>query len=326
MVKKVIQSTYITEFKEREFKQATDEFWKATKKSVLANMESIVGEIKNTFSELFSTIAKIQKNNDIGKITVSLIRISAWEKRQRAIIEVYDKDEIIGKLLYQTQIDISYIFTEWENYRINLITLAEKKGVRRYVKDAVIRFFMEEKLTDMASYLYAIFKYILIDAEELENYKLMNTIPGFMITIGEYMDWQNVLYVEVPEVDLNNINNESSVMFARFNGESYKELYIKDINMKHAKFTNCKFNKCTFENINLNDSLFTNCQFKDVVMKSGTMYGAIMKNCIRINSDFSGMATKWKPFQDSDKEYDIYQDAIGIDTDKDISREVRQEE
>ena len=155
---------------------------------------------------------------------------------------------------------------------------------------------MEEKLTDMASYLYAIFKYILIDAEELENYKLMNTIPGFMITIGEYMDWQNVLYVEVPEVDLNNINNESSVMFARFNGESYKELYIKDINMKHAKFTNCKFNKCTFENINLNDSLFTNCQFKDVVMKSGTMYGAIMK------------------------------DANGIDTDKDIRREVRQEE
>ena len=44
------------------------------------------------------------------------------------------------------------------------------------------------------------------------------------------------------------------------------------------------------------------------------MYGAVMKKCVRINSDFSGMQTKWVPFQGTDVEYDIYADSIGIDT------------
>ena len=310
----MIQSTYITEFRENELKQATDEFRKATDKSTMENMPAICEQTKRTFSELFSHIAQIQGENPVGRITISLIRISAWEERQRARIEVYDRDEIVGRLLYETQTDVSYIFTEWENYRKRIVDMAETKGVRRYIKDPVVRLFMEERLTDMASYLYAIYKYILIDAEEIENYGLMNTIPGFMITIGEYMDWQKVLYAEVPPIDLADVDESSPAMYARFKNKIYRDLHIRGADLESTKFTDCKFYRCTFENVNLNDALFENCQFKDVVMKSGTMYGAVMKKCVRVRSDFSGMQTKWEPFQGTDVEYDIYADAIGIDT------------
>ena len=79
-------------------------------------MEAIYEQTKRVFSELFSAMAGIQGENPVGRIAISLIRISAWEERQRAKIEVYDKDEIVGRLLYETQTDVSYIFTEWENY------------------------------------------------------------------------------------------------------------------------------------------------------------------------------------------------------------------
>lgn len=310
----MINSIYITEFRENELKKATADFWKDTEKSVLEKMPDIVEKIKNTFAELFLAIARIQEDKPVGRITISLLRVSAGEERQRARIEVYDKDEITGKLLYDTDMDISYLFAEWESYRHKLEMMAEEKGVRRYITDPVIRFLMEEKLTDMASYLYAVLKYILIDADEIPNYELLNTIPGFMITAGEYMDWQNALFAEVPPIDLRQITEETHAVFARFEKENYKDLHIKDCNLSKTKFTDCRFQSCTFENVKLNDALFQNCYFKDVIMKSGTMYGAIMKSCIRMNSDFSRMKTEWKPFQGTDEEYDIYQNAVGIDT------------
>lgn len=322
----MIKSTYITEFKEKELKQATDEFRKATDKSTMENLSVIIEQIKKTFSKLFSEIAQIQGENHIGRITVSLLRISAWEERQRAKIEVYDKDEIVGKLLYETETDVSCIFAEWENYRKRIAALAEEKGVRRYIKDPVICFFMEERLTDMALYLYALYKYVLIDADEIENYELMNTIPGFMITIGEYMDWQRVLYAQVPTVNLEQINKGELVMFARFKNKTYRDLHIEGANLESTKFSDCRFYNCTFTDVNLNDALFENCQFKNVVMKSGTMYGAVMKKCVRVHSDFSGMKTKWQPFCGTDEEYDIYADAVGLDTqEQKLQKSLREE-
>ena len=310
------ESLYIKEFRDTEFKQATAEFWEATGKTVEKNMNIIARQIKDVFTGLFNTIADIQGDNDIGRITISLLRITAFEDKPLARIEVYDKDEITGKLIYDTYMDISFMFTEWGNYRLNLVRLAEKKGVRLYINDACIRFLMEEKLTDMAAYLYSVLKYILIDADEYQGYRLMNTIPGFMITTGEYMDWQNVLYAQIPAQDLENINKDMPAMFMRLEDETYNGLHISDIDMRKSKFINCKFTDCTFENVNLNDTFFKNCRFINVEMKSGTMYGAIMKSCVRINSDFSGMDTKWEPFKNTDSEYEIYQNAMGTDEPK----------
>lgn len=310
------ENLYIKEFRDAELKQATAKFWEATGKAVEKNINIIAEQVKSTFTGLFNTIADIQENNDIGRITISLLRITAFEDNQLAKIEVYDKDEITGKLIYDTYMDISFIFSEWENYKLSLATLAEKKGVRLYINDTCIRFLMEEKLTDMTAYLYSLLKYMLIDADEYEGYNLMNTIPGFMITVGEYMDWQNVLYAQIPAQNLENIDKDMPTMFMRIENENYYGLNISNVDFRKSKFINCKFNNCVFENVNLNDTLFKKCQFRNVEMKSGTMYGAVLKSCVRINTDFSGMDMRWEPFKNSDSEYEIYQNTIWTDESK----------
>ena len=319
------ENLYIKEFRETEFKQATAEFWEATGKAVEKNMNIIAQQVKDVFTGLFNTIADIQEDNDIGRITISLLRITAFEDRPLAKIEVYDKDEITGKLIYNTYMDISFIFSEWENYKLSLATLAEKKGVRLYINDTCIRFLMEEKLTDMTAYLYSLLKYMLIDADEYEGYNLMNTIPGFMITVGEYMDWQNVLYAQIPAQNLENIDKDMPTMFMRIENENYYGLNISNVDFRKSKFINCKFNNCVFENVNLNDTLFKKCQFRHVEMKSGTMYGAVLKSCVRINTDFSGMDMRWEPFKNSDSEYEIYQNVMGID-EPEIQKQSEQEQ
>lgn len=310
----MFENKYVNEFMEEELKQATSEFWENTKQAVQKKIPQMVTYMKNTFSEVFADVANVQKENNckVGKITISLLRVSAWEEKKRAKIEVYDENEIIGKLLYEKDLDISVLFEEWDKYRFRLIELAEKKGVRRYIKDPVIRLMMGYKLTDMASYLYGTLKYILMDADEIDNFALIKKEPGFAITVGEYQDWQRVVYIEMPPIDLENPPDEYPMVFGHFEGQTYKRLRLINKNLEKSKFINCKFISCIFEDVNLNDVRFIDCIFQDVQMKSGTMFGAVIQGCKMLNSDISGMQKEWIPFKDSDEEEDIYQNFLWI--------------
>ncbi len=312
----MMENIYIKEFREVELLQATEEFWKATEESIRGNIAEVMETIKKEFSQLFLEIAQMQEvtGKGIGKITISLLRVSAWEEKKRARIEVYDKNEIIGKLLYKKEMDISFLFVAWESYRLRLIELADKKGVRRYITDPVIRHMQEEKLKSMAEYFYGVLKYILLDADEIEHFQLLEKESGFAITVGEYQDWQKVLYIQMPPMDLNQPDPKYPMMFGHFEDQTYKRLHIKDLKLEKSKFVNCKFQSCIFENVNMNDVRFVNCIFQNTEMKSGTMYGAMMFNCIRVKSDFSGMQTKWVPTEADGMVCDIYQNAITIES------------
>lgn len=310
----MLENTIIKEFMETELKQATSEFWQSTQQEVANQIPRFVPEIKKTFEELFFDVRKVQEERDtgIGKITVSLLRVSAFEEKKRAKIEVYDKDEITGKLLLEKELDISTLFIKWEDYRLRLLELAEKKGVRGMIKEPVLRYMMGQKLTDMASYLYATLKYILMDADEMEHFGLIKKEPGFAITVGEYQDWQRVVYMEMPPFDLANPPKEHPMVCGRFEGQTYKGLQLTKQNLERAKFVRCKFVRCVFEEVNLNDVRFIDCIFQDVQMRSGTMYGALLLGCEMLNSDFSGMKTEWIPFLNTKEEYEIYQNFLWI--------------
>lgn len=308
------KNKYIEDFKNTEFGQAFDMFRQDTKRAIDENMPQLMENVTHTFSAFFAETAHSMENSDIfvGKITVSLIRTSAWEKCQRARLEAYDKDEITGKLLYDADMDITQLFSCWNSLRSSLVKLAEEKGVRRYVRDSIIRHMMEERLGEMTSYLYSLLKYVLLDADEIENFGMLRTRPGFAISVGEYQDWQKPVYIEVFPIDLTHPPEDHPMIFGRFDGQTYRNLSITGCSLEKSKFVKCNFIHCTFEDVNLNDVRFVDCVFRDVLMKSGTMYGAMALNCITSGLDCTGMKTKWIPFHDTDKEYDVYQDAIGV--------------
>ncbi len=305
---------YIEDFKNEDFGSAFEVFRQGTKKAIEENMAQLMENARHTFSGFFAETARAMENSStsVGKITVSLIRTTAWEERQCARIEAYDKDEITGKLLNDMDMDITPLFSCWDSLRGSLVRLAEEKGVRRHVRDSVIRHMMESRLGEMTSYLYGLLKYFLLDADEIENFSLLRVQPGFAISVGEYQDWQKPVYIEVYPMDLADPPADHPMVFGHFEGQGYRNLNITGCSLEKSKFVKCSFAHCTFEDVNLNDVRFVECIFRDVHMKSGTMYGAMALDCETAGLDCKGMKMKWIPFDGTDREYDIYQDAIGI--------------
>ncbi len=307
------EDSYVSSFRQTEFSQCAADFWQKTDEGMKNHISEITGHLRENLHELFGELGKIQKRKktEIGKITMSLIRMSAWEDALRMKLEAYDRDEIVGHLVCEKDMDVSMVFPEWNGLQKQLESVAEKKQVRSHITDPVIRFLMESLLGDMALYLYAVYKYVLLDAEELEGFQDFEKGRDFSITIGEYQDWQKPVFVrrEPAEIRLHG-KEESNYIFCRFENKSFKVMDFKDINLEKAKFVRCSFFHCTFENANLNDVRFVECRMHDVQFLSGTMYGAMLVDCDLIDTDMGGMEQKWVPFQGGRKEYDVYQDCM----------------
>lgn len=313
----MIENKYIKEFKECGFKQAVQEFWENTGNHITADFARITEQIRQTFAEIFMETAKAQElgMGEAGQITVSLIRVSAWEENKRARIDVYDQDQIVGKLIYTQDMDISWIFSEWDSFRQKLLCLAEKANVQRYVKASVIQWMMEEKLKDLAGYLCSILKYVLLDADQFPNFNLMKRRQEFYISAGEYQDWQKVLFASLPEADILNAPEDYPLLHQKIEQKIYKGKQFLHLNLEKVRFLECQFVRCTFEDVNLNDVRFIRCTFLDVEMKSGTMYGAAFENCKITNLDVSGIKKKWVPFETGETEYEVYRETVLIDCD-----------
>ena len=59
----------------------------------------------------------------------------------------------------------------------------------------------------------------MVDVEQLSSFKAMRKADEFRITFGEYMDWQRLIYAQLPPIDIFN--------FASRNFEFLKEQFLK---------------------------------------------------------------------------------------------------
>lgn len=306
----MFENTYGKEFRETEFKAAAKEFWERSLQAVTADIDAILERTRETFERLFETLTERQTQGmkEVGEITISLLHVSVWEGPARARIDVYDQDQTLGVLLYTENLDVSWLFTDWEHFFKQLLLLAEEKGVQRYVKGPAVRWMMGGEITKMAEYFCCICKYLFLEADQFQNYDRMKRNHPFFITAGEYQDWQRVLYAELPEADPFNPPDKFPLMWQKVKNRDFKGQIFSNLDLSKARFTKCRFIQCRFDHVNLNDVCFAQCTFRDVELKSGTMYGAAFLNCELTNVDFSDMKQRWIPPDGIGKVEDVFRD------------------
>ena len=308
----MIEKKEIQEFKEHEFVQAVQLYWKDTEEKISHHLKEHLEYTQNTISEVFTNIAVSQKKRNLpaGQIVISLIRNSVWNGKARAKIEVYDKNQVLGKLICTQDMDVSWMFVSWNFFHETIVRLAEEKGVSRYIREPVIRWLMESKLTEMAYYLYALLKYITLDADQLPAYDLFERRDGFYMSVGEYQDWQKIIYAEMPVLDILYPNEAMPFIFQKIDGQKFCGIHFENLNLEKARFTNCEFERCTFTDVNLNDVRFIDCSIRDMKMLTGTMYGALFQRCYIEDMDLTGMQRKWKPFSNPEPDQDFYRQVL----------------
>lgn len=288
---------YLVQYEKECYEPATNEFLKKSMEYLIANNEEITLRLAKELDEFMEKIGKMQKFQPIaaGQITISVLRTSIWEGEPKLRFDCYDEGREAGTNIAYQYMDAAFLTTEWDAYRKELERLAKEGGYERYVREAQIECYMSQTISRLVMLFVMNFKYYLCDADYMEHYKDMLIPEVFMITAGEYMDWQKMLFAQVPEIDIIANPKDEPLVFQKISEKKYRNQKLKDMDLTQARFVNCEFSKCTFEQMILNDVRFENCLFRDVKMSSGSMYGATFTDCIFQNADMEGMQKEWKP-------------------------------
>lgn len=301
----------LQEFEQQEYHEITRQFMEKTVAYIRENADAAIGGIRTKLDSFMADIARQQKIQmiPVGQITLSLIRVSAWEEKKLIRMDAYDAEQLMGRNVAYQYIDAGWLFTQWQAYYDSLKKAVKDKGKSLYIREASIRNMMCRTLKKLAYILAAALKYTLNDADYMEHFKECARAEGFIISAGEYMDWQKVLYAEPPEVDIFFNRDRHPLIFQKLENKRYRDKDFCGLDLRHARFTHCDFIRCSFEETDLSDVRFVDCRFKNVDMKSGKLYGAAFLGCILENTDMEGIRTKWIPFGETDgREQDVYRE------------------
>lgn len=302
---------YIEEFETKEYEEATRIFIRKTTEYIRDNFNTICNEITKVLNDFLKNIGNMQKKQmiPVGQITISLIRVSAWEEKRYIRFDAYDEEQLLGRNIAFQYADAEWLFAAWNAYYEDLAYRVKETGKERYIKEASIKQMMNRSLRELTTIMALTLKYILDDADYLEHFKDCTKTDGFIISAGEYMDRQKMLYAELPEVDIFFNQEKRPLVFQKIAYKRYYDKEFIDLDLRNARFTHCDFIRCNFENVDLSDVRFVDCTFKNVCMKSGKLYGAAFTDCTLENVNIEGMAVKWVPFENGEtKETELYRD------------------
>ena len=192
----------IEAFEAKDYKEATSAFIKKTTDYIQDNIHTICGDITKTLDDFLKNIGIMQKKQPIpiGQITISLIRVTAWEEKRYIRFDAYDEEQLLGRNVAFQYVDAEWLFKAWDAYHEDLVCRVKESGKERYIKEAAIKQMMNKSLRDLATILAFTLKYTLDDADYLEHFGDCVKADGFVISAGEYMDRQKVLYAELPDM------------------------------------------------------------------------------------------------------------------------------
>lgn len=317
------QKESLQEYEAQVYMPATSEFINNVMTYCSKNQHQIEEEIENHLDSFIEKIGRMQRIQPIpaGQITISLLRTSIWNEKPRIRFDCFDVGKEAGKNIAYQYINIEWLNIKWKAFEDKLTKMTHDKGYDRIVRKAQIQQYMSKALDRLLKLFGIAFKYTLSDVDLLPHYNELIRDEVFLLTAGEYMDWQRILFAEVPEIDIIANPNNKPLLFQKISEKKYRDKVLKDIDLTQSRFINCEFSKCVFEQVNLIDARFINCLFRDVNMNFGKMYGASFINCVFINIQFNDMKQCFVPFEnDKQGETDIYRNTCFINCVRDDKR------
>ena len=245
--------------------------------------EKITSGLKGYLNQYMDDLGKLQEAGlagEVAQITLSLLYTSLEEKGVEFRIDSYEE----GGFLYADTLLAERFPAPWlaENMSIfekELEERAVKESLRRYVRPAEAERLKLRALRSLLYYFTSRFRYIIADALDRKRLAALKKEDTFIISMGEYMDWQKVIFAQQPEVDIFNCEANTTFFFRRFSAIYYKEKRFQDLHINHARFTDCTFQDCTMDGCQMNDCIFDGCTFRNVGITDTEMIGCLFIGC-----------------------------------------------
>lgn len=162
----------IQEFEEQEYHAAERQFMERTAAYVREHADAVIEGIRTKLDGFMAEIARQQKIQmiPVGQITLSLMRVSAWEEKKLIRMDAYDAEQLMGRNVAYQYVDAGWLYTQWQAYYDSLKKAVKDKGKSLYIREADIRNMMNRSLKKLAYILAATLKYTLNDADYMAHF------------------------------------------------------------------------------------------------------------------------------------------------------------
>ena len=239
---------------------------------------SFVAAVKYKLDRTLIKLQKLQEMVDVPVkcIQLSLMRYSILKGTPLIRIDIYGELGVLSDAILTDEMKVSWLATGLEELRENLLLKAEEN-------DEVHLGDIDVWMSKTVDWIMHIFKeklrYHWKLAEELERLNCIKKAKDFYISVGEYMDKQEYMYVDRAPIDIFFNVEKETLIYRKYVDVIYLNKRFQNLELEGARFINCSFQSSEFQNCSLIDCTFENCNMKKILFDNCDMRGCEFVGC-----------------------------------------------
>ena len=226
------------------------------------------------------------EKNICAYMSVSLLNTSVLEGAPKFQVDFYNQEWVYGESFCRYKFDPDFLFKYWKDF------IFEVQDDNFYLRSNFGKVEIQSlffRTVDKLAFMFACFtKYFAYQITYSNEFDDLNKAENFYLTCGVYLDWQNRIFAQLPEIDLLNPEANQQTTFRPYKDKILRGKSFHDIDLQCCYFTDCLFQDFTFENVNLVDAILLRCRFKSVTFDNvkfagTTFFECYFKDCTFIN-------------------------------------------
>ncbi|MBR4083879.1 MAG: pentapeptide repeat-containing protein [Lachnospiraceae bacterium] len=240
--------------------------------------DSFLAAVSYKLSRILEMVRKVQEMEDIPIkcIHLSLMRYSVLKGTPVIRIDVYGERGVLSEAIITEEMPVRWAIVGLEELREKLLLKVEEY-------DTLLLGDVDICMSKTVDWIIHIFKenlrYQWKMAEKLKELKDIKKEKDFYISVGEYMDKQEYIYVERAPLDIFfNVDGET-LIYRKYIKSIYTKKEFRRLELEGARFIDCAFRDSVFQNSSLVDCTFENCDFKKTVFDNCDIRGCEFINC-----------------------------------------------
>ena len=223
-----------------------------------------------------------QENKICAYMSISLLNTSLIEDAPILQVDFYNEEWVYGESWSRYRFGADFLFKHWKKFKAD--ALDENFYVRSKINRVEIKALFWGTV-DKINFLFTCYaKYFAPRLSYYNEFDELIKAENFYITCGTYLDWQERIFGELPEIDLFNLDANEETTFRSFEQKTFRNNKFSGLDLRHSYFSECVFRNFNFEDLNLADAIFMNCRFinctfEGVKIAGGDFFECYLKDC-----------------------------------------------
>ncbi|MBO5282684.1 MAG: pentapeptide repeat-containing protein [Lachnospiraceae bacterium] len=220
-------------------------------------------------------------------IAISFLRTAMFAGKPVLLAEAYENFPFLERPVMGCELNAAWMFPGWDGFREELRKSIRQQSLGRYVRNPELKSYEAEAVSIVLRQLAMPLKFMIRGLESRGIGNRLADREHFVISYGEYMDWQFPLMEIKEEVDLFLCDEKEDLTFRRFQGMHYENKQFGSKVLDDCVFRDCTFQKTDFVGTKLRNVRFINCVFEDCrfegveLMGSSVLSSRLRRACFR---------------------------------------------